>query len=101
MSKKNTARYAVTFGLSGCYMPDSYSGAYECATRADLANLIRSELRLYGLPASLFREVRIRKLWQYIKRRGSSVAHFAIVHKGHSLSFTGLTESEYLEASAE
>ena len=95
------ARYSVNFGLSGCYMPDSYSGSYECTSRKDLANLIRSELKLYGLPASLFREVRIRKLWAYIKLHGSSVAHFSIVHKGCALSFVGLTAEEFLTAEEE
>ena len=89
------ARYAVTFGLAGCYMPDSHDGAFECATRRELADLIRSELEVYELPKSLFREVRINRLWSCIKRNGSSSAHFSLIHDGHSLSFHGLTEEEF------
>lgn len=91
------ARYAVTFGLSGCYMPDSHDGAHEFTTRKDLAAFIRSELEMYDMPASLFREVRMRNLWRFIVRNGSSSAHFSLYHGANSLSFHGLTEAEYEE----
>jgi len=94
---KHTARYAVTFGLSGCYMPDSHDGAFEVTTRRELASLIRGELETYDMPASLFREVRIARLWRFIKRHGSSSAHFSLVHGGNELAFHGLTEQEYNE----
>lgn len=89
------ARYAVTFGLTGCYMPDSHEGAHEFHTRRDLAAFIRGELEVFDLPRSLFREVRINRLWAFIKRNGSSSAHFSLTHNGHSLSFHGLTEEEF------
>lgn len=92
---KNLARYSVSFGLAGCYLPDSYGGVYECSTRRELADIIRSELKVYDLPARLFREVRINRLWSFIKNHGSSSAHFNLHHKGHVLSFSGLTEDEY------
>ena len=94
---KHVARYAVTFGLAGCYLPDSHAGAFEIATRAELASLIKGELAAYDLPASLFREVRIRRLWGFIARHGSSVAHFSLRHGGHELAFHGLTAAEYAE----
>lgn len=92
---KQIARYAVTFGLSGCYMPDSHGGAHEFTTRRELADFIRSELEMYDLPASLFREVNIRRLWRFIAKYGSSTAHFALHHGANALEFHGLTEDEY------
>jgi hypothetical protein len=91
----NTARYAVTFGLRGCYMPDSNSGPVEFTTRAALASFIRSELQTFDLPAYLFNEVRIRKLWGFIQRHGSSTAHFALYHGDNALEFHGLTAEEF------
>lgn len=90
-----TARYCVTFGLTGCYMPDSNDGPTIFHTRKALAAFIRHELEHYELPANLFREVRIRRLWSFIKAHGSSSAHFHLSHKGYSLSFSGLTEEEF------
>jgi hypothetical protein len=91
------ARYAITFGLQGCYMPDSHGGAFECTTRRKLADLIRDELRQYDLPAYLFRDVRIRRLWGFIRRYGSSTAHFSLCHGSNVLQFHGLTEQEYAD----
>lgn len=98
---KQPARYAVTFGLAGCYLPDYHAGAHECHTRAELANLIRDTLRLLDLPASLFDDVKIRRLWRFIATHGSSTAHFNLHHREHVLSFHGLTENEYHQANEE
>lgn len=87
-------RYSVSYGLAGCYMPDSINSPYIGTTRKDLAELIRSELEFHDMPKSLFNEVGIKKLWAVIKRHGSSSAHFTIYHKGYALSFNGLTEEE-------
>ncbi|RWI06831.1 MAG: hypothetical protein EOQ89_03620 [Mesorhizobium sp.] len=95
------ARYAITYGLSGCYMPDSHGGAYEFNTRGDLRDHIKAEMEFYGIPKSQFSQVRIEKLWRHIQRHGSSVAHFSIDHKGYSLSFHGLTLAEFRQAQAE
>lgn len=95
------ARYTVTYGLHGCYMPDSNMGAIEFDTRKAFASFIRSELETYDMPASLFRDVKITRLWAHIQRHGSSVAHFALTHKGYELAFHGLTEAEYEQANAE
>lgn len=95
------ARYAVTFGLSGCYMPDSHEGAHEFATREQLAEFIRGELEVFDLPACLFREVRISRLWGFIQRHGSSTAHFRLCHGANELAFRGLTEDEFNEQNAE
>lgn len=89
-----TARYSVSYGLSGCYMPDDVSGPYVFHSRGDLAAFIRGEIDRLEWPASRFAEVRIRDLWGFIKRRGSSCAHFSIEHEGCSLSFHGLTQEE-------
>jgi hypothetical protein len=98
---KRFARYAVTFGLRGCYMPDSHDGAHIFTTRKELADFIRSELEMYDMPASLFREVRLRRLWGFITRHGSSTAHFALHHGANALEFHGLTEAEYDEQTRE
>lgn len=94
---KPVARYAVSWGLDGCYLPDSQGGTYEATTRAELADIIRGELSAFEWPKSKFSEVRIRRLWAFIKRHGSSTAHFKLCHKGYCLYFHGLTEDEYLE----
>lgn len=92
---KPVARYAVYFGLEGCYLPDSTSGPYEFTTRSELAEFIRDQLAFYDLPAYLFNEVRITRLWSFIKQHGSSTAHFGLSHKGMRLAFSGLTEEEF------
>jgi hypothetical protein len=90
------ARYTVTFGLTGCYLPDSVNPPVELATRAELAQFIRDELAFYDMPACLFREVHIRRLWRFIQFAGSSSsAHFSLSHKAVTLSFHGLTEEEF------
>jgi hypothetical protein len=97
---KNVARYRVSYGLSGCYMPDSVSGPVEFDTRKTLADFIRSEIETYEMPAKLFREVKLRKLWSFIARNGSSVAHFSLHHGANVLHFEGLTEAEFQAAEA-
>jgi hypothetical protein len=91
------ARYAVTFGLAGCYMPDNHGGAFEITRRKDLADLIRSELETYDLPKSLIREHSLRRIWSHIKHHGSSSLHFGYYHGDNVLSFHGLTEAEYAQ----
>ena len=94
---RQPARYAVTYGLAGCYMPDSHQGAHEFTTRRELADFIRYELEAFDMPACLFREVKTRRLWGFIASHGSSVAHFSLQHGGYELAFHGLTEAEYRE----
>ena len=98
---RHVARYVVTFGLSGCYMPDSNSGPMEFTTRRGLAAFIRSELETYEMPAYLFRDVNITRLWRHIAQHGSSSLHFSLDHKGYSLGFHGLTDAEFDEQSRE
>lgn len=98
---REIARYSVTFGLAGCYMPDSVSGPYAFATRKELADFIRYELGFYDMPKSAFGQVRIRNLWDHIARHGSSVAHFSIHHGANALEFHGLTEDEFDAMEAE
>lgn len=98
---RRTAQYTVTYGLSGCYMPDSVSGPMEFTTRRELADFIRSELEVYDMPASLFRDVNIRRLWSHIARSGSSVAHFSLRHGANELAFHGITNAEFEAAQEE
>ena len=100
MSKK-IARYSVSYGLSGCYMPDSVSFGMEFTRRRDLAQFIRDELEFYDMPACLFREVNVRRLWQAIMRHGSSSYGFYLDHKENVLHFHGLTEDEFNESQEE
>lgn len=95
------ARYSVSYGLTGCYMPDITGGPYIFTTRRALANFIRDELATYEMPKSLFREVKINNLWSHITRHGSSAAHFYLRHGGNTLGFHGLTEAEAAEMEAE
>ena len=98
---KTIARYTVYQGLAGCYMPDSNHGAHEFTTRRELAAAIRDYLDMADMPACLFNDVRITRLWSFIKRNGSSSAHFTLTHKGYSLTFSGLTEEEFDQQSAD
>lgn len=98
---RNIARYSITSGLAGCYMPDNGPQAIEAYTRKELAGIIRSEIEMQDFPANTFSQVNIRRLWRFIVRNGSSVAHFRIEHKGREIAFSGLTEEEYNAAPAE
>jgi hypothetical protein len=94
-------RYSVTYGLQGCYMPDSVSGPYVGSTRRELAGLIRDQLSMFDMPASRIREISINRVWAFIKHHGSSTAHFHIADGEHNvLSFNGLTEQEATEMEA-
>jgi hypothetical protein len=91
------ARYAITFGLAGCYLPDSHGGAFEITRRKDLAALIRDQVDFYELPKKSAQQVPLTTLWSHIKRHGSSSGHFSIHHRNHVLEFHGLTEAEYAQ----
>ena len=99
---KHAANYSVTFGLQGCYMPDSGPNLLPtCYTRKALGDAIRYEIEFYDLPKSSIRQVQLRKLWAWIKRNGSSSAHFHIAHGHNVLSFNGLTSDEAAEMDGE
>jgi hypothetical protein len=94
--------YAVVFGFSGCYLPESHYGAFTGTTRRELADIIRDALAVYDIPAARFADVGIKNLWRDIKRNGSSTAHFTLdAGDGRCLSFEGLTEDEFKERVAE
>lgn len=95
------ARYSVTNGLAGCYMPDSANGPYSFATRKELADFIRGEIEMLDWPASIFADVKIKRLWSFIQRNGSSVAHFRLQRGNYELAFHGLTEDEARQMEAE
>lgn len=92
---KHVARYAVTVGLAGCYMPDSHLGAFQFDRRANLADFIRSEIEAQGFPKSAFAQAGIRDIWERIARRGASCQHFSIEHDGREIAFHGLTDAEF------
>jgi len=104
---KGIARYIVTNGLAGCFMPDSNHGPLEFSTRRELAGYIRSELESVFPDLSgreyrrLFDSVRVKNLWRHIARHGSSVAHFSIQRQGYELAFHGVTDSEFHQAESE
>jgi hypothetical protein len=88
------AQYAMTSGLSGCYMPNSGPHLVTASTRKALADTIRAEIEAQGFPKCCFEQVKIRNLWRFISRNGSSVAHFTITHGSEEIAFHGLTEAE-------
>ena len=94
-------RYAIQYGLSGCYMPDSTSGPYIGHTRRELMGLIRDTLKDYDMPVSLARDLHIKRRWPLIKRYGTSVHHISITHKGNELHFQGLTRDEATQLARE
>ena len=95
MARRHVARYAVTFGLAGLYMPNSHEGVHEFITRKQLADYIRYTLRAFDMPASLFGEVGIRNRWRFIMRHGSSSAHFSLYYGEDEIAFHGLTDAEF------
>lgn len=92
---RNVAQYSVTVGLQGCYMPDSHYGAFQFDTRRELLAFARSEIEAQGFPANTFRQIKWTRLWQFIRRNGSSVAHFTIDYQGREIAFHGLTSDEF------
>jgi hypothetical protein len=82
-------------------MPDNVGGPLEFSRRKDLASHIRYELEFLEWPASLIHQVKLGKLWSFIKAHGSSTAHFSIYYKQYVLEFHGLTEEEFKQQSAE
>ena len=95
------ARYNTTSGLVGGYMPDNVGGPLMFTRRKDLAEHIRYELSFLEWPASCIKQVKLGKLWSFIKAHGSSTAHFSIYHKNQVLQFNGLTEAEFRQQEAE
>lgn len=92
------AYYKSGFGLAGCYLDDNQGGAQCYTTRRALADAIRYEMEMYGLPKSCFAEVNIRRLWRLIVNAKSASSYtFHIHHGANVLTFYGLTEREYLE----
>lgn len=100
--------YAIAFASAGC-LPDDTSGPHVVHTRRELAALIRDTLEVYGLPASRFADVGIKRLWGRIQAAGSaSSMHFSIdanrhAHDLYRIEFQGLThgEVEEMEAAAD
>ena len=96
------ARYTITSGLSGCYMPNNVSNAQAYKTRKELADAIRSEIECQDFPKSAFNQVRIRNLWSKIVYADSaSSMHFSIEHGAFEIAFHGMTEEEYNDSIAQ
>lgn len=96
MMPKPVARYAVFAGEYGAEMPYPIF-TFEATTRKEMANQIRFAIGFNQLPKSLFADVKITRLWSFIKRHGSSTAHFSLHHGKYVLKFEGMTEEEYQE----
>lgn len=93
---KIIARYSVSTGLAGCYMPNSVSCPMAFSTRRELAEAIRYEIAAQDFPKSTFAQVNIQRLWALIRHaKSSSSYHFSIEHKGFEIAFHGLTVEEF------
>ncbi len=95
--------FGLSFGLSGCYTPDSHYGAFHVTTRRELLSIIRDALEFYELPKSAIRQIQWHnRTWPLMARNGASVFHFSLTDKnGKALNFHGMTESEYLQYQSE
>lgn len=82
-------------------MPDSISGPYVGSTRRELVALIRDQIAYLDFPASAIRDAKVNRTWAFIKRHGSSSAHFSIQYRGYEIAFHGLTEAECAEMERE
>lgn len=108
MAKAATCYFNLTFGLQGCYMPDSSYGPHAVSRRKDMIGAVRDTLEMLldhegdRAVAGCMRQVDWRRLWSQAKRSGTSSIHFCIATGEHTmLEFHGMTESEYLEAERE
>ncbi len=88
------ARYSITTGLAGCYLPNGGPYLMTARTRGELADSIREEITGQGFPKATFAQANIKELWGRIKRHGSSCQHFSIEHGAYEIAFHGLTEEE-------
>ena len=98
MSKPAVGYFSVTYGLQGCYLPDSDAGAYRVTRRKDLLETFRDICRMYDVPEYRLRDVRWMRVWHHIKQHDASSLHFCIATDKHNmLEFHGMTEAEYEE----
>jgi hypothetical protein len=95
MSKPVLCYFSLSFGLAGCYMPDSHFGSYVVTTRRDMVLTIKAALEFYDMPKSAIRQVKWSRLWSKAKRYGTSSIHFDITHGGNALHFGGMTQAEW------
>jgi hypothetical protein len=70
---KPVAYFAIGTGMPG-YMPNSIIGHYAVTTRREVAEALRDAASLYDFPASVVRQVSLKRLWQHAKRHGLSSA---------------------------
>ena len=87
--------FGLSFGLAGCYMPDSHYGSFVVNTRRDMVATVRDALAFYEMPKSAIHQIKWLNVWRHAKRHGVSSLHFSIEHKGNCLAFSGMTEAEY------
>lgn len=98
MAKAATCYFTLTYGLQGCYMPDSHMGPYLATTRREIIQAVREALEFYEAPKSAIHQVAWKRFWAQAKRSGTSSIHFCIATDKHNmLEFHGLTEAEYAE----
>jgi hypothetical protein len=101
---RHQALFTLTYGLQGCYMPDSHLGPYCVTRRKDLIEAVRDALTFYDVKNAKERLHSIfwrERVWPHIKQHGASSLHFCIPTDEHNmLEFHGLTTAEYNEAGA-
>ncbi|MDG4856441.1 hypothetical protein [Mesorhizobium sp. WSM4982] len=95
MATATPCYFSLSYGLAGCYMPDSHLGCYVVTTRRELVDTVREGLAFYDMPKSAIRQIKWSRLWSQAKRYGTSSIHFDIEHKGNALHFGGMTAAEY------
>jgi hypothetical protein len=96
MARAKACYFTLTYGLQGCYMPDSHMGPYVAHTRREIVEAVRDALAFYEAPKVAIKQVSWNRLWSQAKRHGTSSIHFCIATSKHNmLEFHGLTEEEY------
>jgi len=97
-----TARYTITSGLAGCYLPNSASAPQAYHSRRELADAIRAEIEYQSFPKSAFAQAQVRNLWRKIVHVDSaSSMHFSIEHGAYEIAFHGMTQEEFDAAEAQ
>ncbi len=94
-------KFSINSGMPG-YMPNYQAGPYCAATRAKLAEILRTELEMLNYPASRFADFNVRRMWGFIQhaRSGSSCHSSCDSHNGEHMEICGMTDAEYDEAEA-
>lgn len=91
-------KFHIMSGMDG-YMPNYNSGPYHASTRAELVDILRTELTMLAYPANRLADFSIRRMWRFVQfaKSGSSCHSSCENHNGERMEIHGLTDAEFEE----